>query len=111
VPPRTSGTWPRSRRPSTPGSTGERRGRDRSARGARRDPVDADRATSTTYFHAQHVRHGTAGGDLLVIAGTYLDRLTCDDGRWQIVERTQRYTWRDGNPAVTLGTPPAGRTG
>jgi len=58
-------------------------------------------ATAVSYFQAQHVRHGTPGGDLYVIAGTYEDRLVRDDGPWRIVHRTQRYTWRDGNPEVT----------
>jgi len=61
----------------------------------------AEEATAITYFHAQHVRYGTPGGDLCVIAGTYRDRLSCTDGRWRIAHRTQEYTWRDGNPAVT----------
>jgi ketosteroid isomerase-like protein len=59
-------------------------------------------ASAVTYFQAQHVRRGLAGGDLYVIAGTYRDRfLRGDDGRWRIAHRTQEYTWRDGNPEVT----------
>ncbi len=63
--------------------------------------ADAD-ASAITYFQAQHVRRGIEGGDLYVIAGTYRDRLAHgDDGRWRVAHRTQEYTWRDGNPAVT----------
>jgi hypothetical protein len=66
--------------------------------------VDDQEATAVSYFQAQHVRRGTPGGDLYVIAGTYEDRLVRDDGHWRIVHRTQRYTWRDGNPEVTRRT-------
>jgi hypothetical protein len=59
-------------------------------------------ASAVTYFQAQHVRRGLAGGDLHIIAGTYRDRLVfCDDDRWRVAHRTQEYTWRDGNPEVT----------
>lgn len=63
--------------------------------------VDGDEATCTSYFQAQHVKRGAPGGDLLIIAGTYRDRLRRSDGRWQVVHRTQEYRWRDGNPEVT----------
>lgn len=63
-------------------------------------------ATSVSYFQAQHVRRGVAGGDLLIIAGTYRDRLVCRDGVWRIAHRVQEYSWRDGNPEVTRRTPP-----
>ena len=72
-----------------------------------------DQATAISYFQAQHVRHGTPGGDLYVIAGAYRDRLACSDGRWRVSHRTQEYTWRDGNPDVirrdTTGTSAAPR--
>jgi uncharacterized protein (TIGR02246 family) len=62
-------------------------------------------ASATTYFQAQHVRHGAPGGHLYVIAGTYLDRLVRgDDGGWRVARRAQQYTWRDGNPDVTRRT-------
>jgi len=56
--------------------------------------------TAVTYFQAQHVRHGVAGGDLYAIAGTYRDRFVRDADGWRIAHRTQVYTWRDGNPEV-----------
>jgi ketosteroid isomerase-like protein len=62
--------------------------------------VDGDRARSSCYFHAQHVRTGTPGGDLYVIAGRYEDTLHRTDGGWRIVERVQTYQWRSGNRAV-----------
>jgi uncharacterized protein (TIGR02246 family) len=64
--------------------------------------VAGDEASAVTYFQAQHVRHGTVGGDRYVIAGTYTDRLVRDDGGWRVAHRTQQYTWRDGNPAVIV---------
>lgn len=74
--------------------------------------VDGDAATSTSYFQAQHVKRDTPGGDLLIIAGIYRDRLRRRDGRWRVAHRTQEYSWRDGNPAVTkrppAPEPPAG---
>ncbi|MEZ5227923.1 MAG: nuclear transport factor 2 family protein, partial [Acidimicrobiales bacterium] len=63
--------------------------------------VDGETATSSTYFQAQHVKVGTPGGDHLIIAGTYRDRWSYENGRWQIAERVQTYSWRDGNPEVT----------
>jgi hypothetical protein len=69
--------------------------------------VDGDDATCTSYFQAQHVKRGTPGGDLLIIAGTYRDRLRRTGSRWQVVHRTQEYSWRDGNAEVTKRpTPP-----
>jgi uncharacterized protein (TIGR02246 family) len=59
-------------------------------------------ATAISYFQAQHVRRGAPGGDLNIVAGTYRDLLVHDEDRvWRIAQRTQEYTWRDGNPEVT----------
>lgn len=64
--------------------------------------VDGDTASTVTYFQAQHVRRGLPGGEHLIIAGTYRDRLVRDaDGCWRVAHRTQEYSWRDGNPEVT----------
>lgn len=62
--------------------------------------VDGATATCRSYFHAQHVRTGTPGGDRYVIAGSYADRLTRTDAGWRIAERIQTYSWRSGNRAV-----------
>lgn len=64
--------------------------------------VEGDTATARTYFQAQHVKHGTPGGDNFVIAGTYEDRAVRTPDGWRIAHRTQTYTWRDGNPAVVM---------
>lgn len=64
--------------------------------------VDGDTAHATSYFHAQHVRAAAEGGELFVISGTYADVLGRRDGRWRIVERTQSYVARWGNPAVIV---------
>lgn len=63
---------------------------------------DGVKAWATTYFQAQHVRRGVVGGDLYVIAGTYMDQLHRVDGHWRIAHRAQEYSWRDGNPDVIV---------
>jgi hypothetical protein len=62
--------------------------------------VDGATARASTYFHAQHVRAGTPGGDLYVIAGRYQDTLARTAAGWRITERMQTYLWRSGNRAV-----------
>lgn len=62
--------------------------------------VDRDTARSSCYFHAQHVRTGTPGGELYVIAGRYDDSLVRTPDGWRITERVQTYLWRSGNGAV-----------
>lgn len=62
--------------------------------------VDGDTGRASTYFHAQHVRAGTPGGDLYVIAGRYEDAVVRTDAGWRIRERVQSYLWRSGNRAV-----------
>jgi 3-phenylpropionate/cinnamic acid dioxygenase small subunit len=62
--------------------------------------VDGDTAESSCYFHAQHVRAGTPGGDLYVIAGRYDDTMVRTGHGWRIRQRVQSYSWRSGNRAV-----------
>ncbi len=62
--------------------------------------IDGDTARCRCYFQAQHVRHGTAGGETYLIAGQYADRLVRTERGWRITERVQTYLWRDGNRAV-----------
>lgn len=62
--------------------------------------IDGATGRATTYFHAQHVRAGTPGGDLYVIAGRYEDAVVRTDAGWRIRERVQSYLWRSGNRAV-----------
>ena len=57
-------------------------------------------ARSVCYFQAQHVRAGTPGGELYIIAGRYADSLERTPAGWRIAERVQTYMWRDGNRAV-----------
>ncbi len=64
--------------------------------------VDGDRAHAVSYFVGQHVRAAAEGGALFVVAGTYDDQFELRDGHWQIVLRTQTYSWRDGNPDVIV---------
>ena len=62
--------------------------------------VDGDSATAQCYLHAQHVRTGTPGGDLYVIAGRYSDRLARTPDGWRFTYRHLETWWTDGNPAV-----------
>lgn len=62
--------------------------------------LDGDRAVCSCYFHAQHVRTGTPGGELYVIAGRYDDTLLRMPDGWRIAERRQTYLWRSGNRDV-----------
>lgn len=62
--------------------------------------VDGETAHCSSYFHAQHVRTGTPGGELYVIAGRYDDTLIRTADGWRITERVQTYLWRSGNRAV-----------
>lgn len=62
--------------------------------------TDADTATAQWYFHAQHVKAGTEGGEHFVVAGTYRDRLVRTEGQWKIQHRDLSVTWVTGNPLV-----------
>jgi ketosteroid isomerase-like protein len=62
--------------------------------------LDGDRASSTCYLQAQHVRTGTAGGEHFIIAGRYADQLVRTPDGWRIRERRLDLLWTDGNPAV-----------
>ena len=62
--------------------------------------LDGDRAESTCYLQAQHVKAGTEGGDNFIIAGRYDDQLVRTPDGWRIRERRLQAMWTDGNPAV-----------
>ena len=62
--------------------------------------VDGDTATARCYLHAQHVRTGTPGGDLYMLAGRYTDRLVRSPEGWRFVHRRLETWWTDGNEAV-----------
>jgi 3-phenylpropionate/cinnamic acid dioxygenase small subunit len=59
-----------------------------------------DEAEHTCYFHAQHVRLGTPGGDTFLGAGRYRDRLRRTPDGWRFTDRVLTSMWRTGNPAV-----------
>lgn len=65
--------------------------------------VDGDAATARCYLHAQHVRPGTPGGDLYVVAGRYSDRLARTPEGWRFTYRLLETWWTAGNPAVLEG--------
>jgi hypothetical protein len=61
-------------------------------------------ATARTYLHSQHVRTGTPGGDLYVIAGRYEDELVRTPDGWRIGFRRLVTVWSEGNlDVVRLG--------
>lgn len=62
--------------------------------------VDGDTATHRCQLHSQHVRAGTPGGELFVVAGRYDDRLARTADGWRITHRVMTETWRSGNPDV-----------
>jgi phosphohistidine swiveling domain-containing protein/ketosteroid isomerase-like protein len=62
--------------------------------------LDGDRAESTCYLQAQHVKTGTEGGDNFIIAGRYDDQLVRGPDGWRIRERKLTSIWTDGNPGV-----------
>jgi hypothetical protein len=62
--------------------------------------VDGDSATCRCYFQAQHVLHGTEGGDNFIIAGRYDDQLTRTADGWRIHHRVLTVDWSEGNSSV-----------
>ena len=62
--------------------------------------LDGDRAESTCYLQAQHVKTGTPGGDNFIIAGRYDDQLIRTSDGWRFRERRLTLIWTSGNPAV-----------
>lgn len=62
--------------------------------------VDGDRATCSCYLMAQHLKRGTPGGDLYMIAGRYDDELVRTVDGWRIRTRRLQRIWNDGNPEV-----------
>ena len=62
--------------------------------------VDGDKARSSCYLHAKHVRPNTPGGDNNIIAGQYEDDWVRTTPGWRIRHRTLHVWWSQGNPAV-----------
>lgn len=65
--------------------------------------IDGDAAECTSYFQAQQVSRGTAGGETFIVAGRYVDRLRRSmGGGWRIVHRKQVVHWTEGNEQVVF---------
>lgn len=62
--------------------------------------LDGDKATHKCYLQAQHVLHGTEGGDLWMVAGMYDDRAVRTEEGWRIERRVLSRIWTSGNPDV-----------
>lgn len=62
--------------------------------------IAGDTATHRCYLHAQHIRHGTEGGPLYVVAGRYEDDMVRTSAGWRIKHRSLIRMWTDGNVAV-----------
>ena len=62
--------------------------------------VDGDRATATSYVHAQHVLANDQGESLAVMAGTYTQQLVRTPDGWRIEALSYDSSWRSGNPAI-----------
>ena len=62
--------------------------------------VDDDTTDVVAYFHAMHVKTGTAGGDQLMIGGAYHDRVERTDSGWRQTHRRIAASWFTGNPGV-----------
>ncbi len=62
--------------------------------------ADAEGVAGRTYLIAQHVKHGTPGGDAFTVAGTYTDRFVRTPDGWRIRHRQLSRVWTQGNPAV-----------
>lgn len=59
-----------------------------------------DSARSSCYLQAQHVRPGTPGGDMNIVAGRYDDELQRTGDGWKIRARRLAVWWTFGNPDV-----------
>lgn len=66
--------------------------------------VDGDRASSRTYFMANHVRNALAPAPTgLMIGGWYDDDLIRTAAGWRISQRIGTALWAEGNPDVIEG--------
>jgi ketosteroid isomerase-like protein len=61
--------------------------------------LEGDRATSTTYLCAEHVKNG----ERYTVGGHYLDKWERTPSGWRIAERQLVTTWTEGNPDVLRG--------
>lgn len=62
--------------------------------------IDGTTATGRCYLQAQHIRRGTPGGELYMVAGRYEDRYVKTEAGWRITYRRIVNMWTEGNEAV-----------
>ena len=65
--------------------------------------LDGDRATSTVYLCAEHLKRGLAEGERYTVGGSYVDAWERTRAGWRIAERRLVVGWTDGNPGVLGG--------
>ena len=65
--------------------------------------LDGDRATSTSYVCAEHLKRGLTEGERYTVGGSYLDAWERTRAGWRIAERTLVVGWTEGNPGVLGG--------
>jgi 3-phenylpropionate/cinnamic acid dioxygenase small subunit len=58
---------------------------------------DGAGASSSAYLRALHVARGHLEGEVCIVYGTYVDRLSRGPDGWKIYERELVETWTDGN--------------
>jgi hypothetical protein len=65
--------------------------------------LDGDRATSTAYLCAEHLKRGLAEGERYTVGGSYVDAWERTRAGWRIAERSLVVSWTEGNPGVLGG--------
>lgn len=68
--------------------------------GTVRVELAGDRARSSCYVAAEHLRSGAPGGDRFTVGGSYEDVWERGAEGWRIARRVMHVTWTDGNPNV-----------
>jgi 3-phenylpropionate/cinnamic acid dioxygenase small subunit len=66
--------------------------------------IEGDKAHSSCYLHAQHLRPNTPGGDSNIMAGRYDDQLVRTSRGWRIRHRRLQVWWTFGNAAIHAAT-------
>ena len=63
------------------------------------DDDDPDRAVCTSYMYAQHHVEEDAGGEFLLLRGSYTNHLIRTAEGWRIERLIQHISWREARPS------------